>query len=78
MSAKELHGGQTQILNVRRIRRINRLSVESDQDSPTETISDTDDWLDWNGDLDNPNYSEEDCAADDESDIEHNIYIEHP
>ena len=28
--------------------------------------------------MDNPNDSEEDCAADDESDIEHNNAIEHP
>jgi len=33
---------------------------------------DTDDWLNWNGDLDHPNDSEEHCAADDESDIQHN------
>jgi len=34
--------------------------------------------LNWKGDLDNPNDSEEDCAADDESDIEHNNGIEDP
>jgi len=78
LSAKDLPGGRTQILNVRRIRRINRHPVESDDDSAPESISDTDDWLNWNGDLDNPNDSEEDCAADDESDIEHNNGIEDP
>jgi len=61
---------------VRRIRRINRHPVESDDDSAPEGIYDTDDWLDWNGDLDNPNDSEADCGADDESDIEHNNGIE--
>jgi len=69
LSAKDLPGGRTQILNVRRIRRINRLPVESDDDSTPESISDTDDWLNWNGDLDNRNDSEDDCAANDESDI---------
>ena len=78
LSAKDLPGGQTQILNVGRIRRINRHRVESDQDSAPESISDTEDWLNWNGDLDNPNDSEEDCAADDDSDIEHNNCIEDP
>jgi hypothetical protein len=78
LSAKDLSGGRTQILNVRRIRRINRHPVESDEDSAPESISDTDDWLNWNGDLNNPNDSEEDCAADDESDIEHNNGIEDP
>jgi hypothetical protein len=76
LSAKDLPGGQTQILNVRRIRRINSHPVEGDMDSAPEGISDTYDWLNWNGDLDNPNDSEEDCAADQESDIEHNNCIE--
>jgi len=76
LSAKELTGGRTQILNVHRIRRINRHPVESDEDSAPESISDTEDWLHWNGDLDNPNDSEEDCTADDHSDIHHNNCIE--
>jgi len=70
LSAKDLPGGRTQILNVRRIRRINSHPVESDEDSAPESISDTDDWLDWNGDLDNLNDSEDHWVADDESDIE--------
>jgi len=78
LSAKDLPGGQTHILNVRRIRRINRHPVESDKDSAPESISDTEGWLNWNGDLDNPNDSEDDCAADDDSDIEHNNCIEDP
>jgi hypothetical protein len=52
--------------------------VESDNDSPPESMSDTQDWLNWNGDLDNPNHSKEDCVAADESDIEHNHGIEDP
>jgi len=76
LCAEDLPGGRTQILNVCRIRRINRHPVESDEDSALGNISDTDDWLNWNGDLDNPNDGEDDCAADDESDIEQNNGIE--
>ena len=43
LSAKELPGGRTHILNDRRIRRINRHPVDSDEDSLPESISDTDD-----------------------------------
>jgi hypothetical protein len=49
---------------VRRIQRINHQPVECDMDSSPESISDTEDWLNWNGDYDNPNDSEHDCAAD--------------
>ena len=69
LSPKDLPGGWTQVLNVRQIRRINRHPVESDQDSAPASISDTDDWLNWNGDLDNPNDREDDCGVDIESDI---------
>jgi len=76
LAAKDLPGGRTQILNVHRIRRINCHPIESDKDSTPQSISDTNDWLNWNGDLDNPNDSEEDCAADYESNIEQNNCIE--
>jgi len=78
LSAKDLPGGRTQILNVHQIRRINRHPVESDDDCSPESISDTDDWLNWNGDFDNPNHSDDDCAADNESDIGPNNGIEDP
>jgi hypothetical protein len=78
LSAKNLPGGRTQILNVRRIPRINSHPVESDEDSAPESISDTEDWLNWNGDLDNPNDSKEDCSVDDDSNIENNNCIEDP
>jgi len=78
LSAKDLPGGRTQILNVCWIRRINRHPVESDENSPPESISDTEDWLNWNGGLDNPNDSEDDCAADVESDMEQDNSIEDP
>jgi len=76
LSAKGLPGGRTQILNVLRIWRINCHPVETDEDSAPESISDTHDWLSWNHDFDNPNNSKDDCAADDESDIEQNNGIE--
>jgi len=78
LSAKDLPRGRTQILTVRRIQRINSHPVGSDEDSAPERISETNDCLNWNGDLDNPNDSEEDCAADDESDIELNTGMEDP
>jgi len=70
VSAKQRAGGQTQVLNVRRIRRIDHHPAESDEDSAPESVSDTEHWLNWNGDLDNPNESEDDCDADNESDVE--------
>ena len=70
LSAKDRPGGQTQIFNVHRIRRINRHSIESDEDSASERILDTEDWLNWSGHLETPNNGEDDCAADVESDIE--------
>jgi hypothetical protein len=70
LSGKELPGERTQILNVRRIRRVNRHPAESDEDSSRESISHTKNWLNWNGDLHNSNESEDDWKADNESDIE--------
>jgi hypothetical protein len=76
LSAKDIPGGCTQILNVRQVRRINHHGVESDNISTPELISDTENWVTWTGDLDNPNDSEDDCAVDNESDIENNNGIE--
>jgi len=70
LSAKDLPGGRTQILNVRRIPRLNHHPVQSDEDIAHESIADSDDWLNWNGDLENPNNSKDDCVADVESVIE--------
>jgi len=70
LSAKNLPGGRTQVLNVRRIKRIDRHPAESDDDSSPESIIDTENWVNWNGDLDNPNDSEDDWEADNESDME--------
>jgi len=69
-SAKDLPGGRIEILNVRQIRTMDRHPAESDEDTAPESISNTENWLDWNGDLDNPNLSEDDREADDQSDTE--------
>jgi len=69
LSAKDLPGGRTKVLNVRRIKRIDRHPAENDEDSSPESISDTENWLNWNGDLDNPNDSEDDWEEDKGSDI---------
>jgi hypothetical protein len=65
-------------LNARRIPRINRHPVESDEDSAHESILETEDWLNWNADLDNPNDSDDDCGTDDEFDKEQDNNIEDP
>jgi len=70
VSAKDLPGGRTQLLNVRQLNRIDRHLAESNEDSSPESISDTENWLNWNGDLDNPNDSQDDWKADNESDKE--------
>jgi len=57
-------------LDVRRNKRIDRHPAESDEDSSPESISDTENRLNWNGDLDNPNAREDDWEADNESDME--------
>jgi len=75
-AAKDLHGGRATIFNVRQIRRINHHPVESDEDSTTESISDAENWLKWNGCMDSPHDSEGDCAADDKSDIDYNKRIQ--
>jgi len=70
--AKDLPGGRTQVFSIRWITQIDQHPDNSDGDSALESISDTDNWLYWNGDLYNPNDSEDDWEADHESDIELN------
>jgi len=70
LSAKDLPGGRTQILKVHRIKRIDRHPAESDEDSAPQSISDTENWHNWNGDLDYPNETENNWEADNESDME--------
>jgi hypothetical protein len=70
LSANALSGGQTQILIVRRIKRIDYYPGESTEECSPESISDTEHWLNWNGDLDIPNESEDDWEPDNESNME--------
>jgi hypothetical protein len=51
-------------LNVCRIKRIDRYPAENVDDSLPESISDTENCLNWNVDLDNPNDSEDDWEVD--------------
>jgi len=69
LSAKDLPGGHTEVLNFQEVGRKDRHSVESDVDSTPESISDTEDWLNCHGDLVNPTDSEDNCKADVESHI---------
>jgi len=78
LSRKELAGGRTQVLKVCWIRRFSCDPVEGDDDSAPESIPDTDNWLNWNGDLDNPNESENNCEADNESALEQDNCFEDP
>jgi len=70
LSAKDRPGGQSQGFNVRRIKRIDCHPAESGEDSSPESISDTEHWLNWNGDLDNPNNSKDNWKADNKSYME--------
>jgi len=70
LTAKDLPGGWTQVLNVCHIETIDCHPPESDKESAPEIILDTETWIDRNGDLDNRNYCDDDWEADDESVIE--------
>jgi len=76
LSARDLLWARTQISNVCRIRSINCHPVESNEDSAPESISNTQNLLNWNGDFDNPNDSNDDCAADLKFDIAQDNGIE--
>jgi len=78
LSPKNHPGGQTQIVNVHQISRINLYPVRSDEDSAPEGTSVTEDSLNWTGDFDNPNDSEDDCAADVEFDLEQDNVFDDP
>jgi hypothetical protein len=78
LPANDLPGRRTQILHPHQIRSINHHPVESIEDSAPESFSDNVVWLNWNGDLENPIMSEENCPVDSESDIEHDNTIDDP
>ena len=50
LSENDLPAGWIQVFNACQIIRIDRHPVESDEDSEWESISDTENWLNWNGD----------------------------
>ena len=70
LCAKDLPGRRTGVLNVRQIKWIDRHPAKSDEDSSPERISDTENCVNWNGDLDNPTDSEDNWDAYNESDME--------
>jgi len=70
VSAKDLPRGRNRVLIICRIERIDRHPVKSNEVSALESISNTENWLNRNADLDDPNNSKKDCKADNESDIE--------
>jgi hypothetical protein len=59
-------------LNVGQIKPIDRHPAKSDEDCSPEHISDTENWLNWSGDLNIPNARDDDWEADNESDMELN------
>jgi hypothetical protein len=65
-SAKDLPGGRTEVLNVCQTKRIDRHPAESDKETSPECVSDTENLLNWNGDFENPNNSEDNWEADTE------------
>jgi len=78
LSAKNLPGGRTQVFNIRGIQTIDRHRAGHDEDSAPERSSDTENWLNWKADLENPNGSKDNWEPDDETDIERGKGIDHP
>ena len=78
LSPKDLASEWNQILNVHRIRTINHHPVERGKYSTSEIISNTENWLNWNSDMDNAIDSRDNCAADDRSDVDPHNRIEDP
>jgi len=69
LSAKNLAGEQTPVSKLGKFKYINRHPAKRNDDSASDSISNTENWLDWNGELDNPNVSEDDCEGDNEFEI---------
>jgi hypothetical protein len=57
------------------MRRIDCYPAERFEDSAQETMSDTENWLNWNGQMVDSNKSKDYCDADNESDIELGVGI---
>jgi hypothetical protein len=69
LSAKDLPGGLTKILNVCWIQTLNHHTDKSDEHSAPESNSDTEDWANRNNNLGNPIDSIENCTTDIHSDL---------
>jgi len=67
LTTKDIPGGSTQVVNVHQIKWFNCHLAGSDEANATNIISDTDNWLNWNGHWDNPNGSEDNWEADNQS-----------
>lgn len=67
VAAKNLPGGRTQILKVRRIKRRDCHPATTDTDSPCRCISDTANWLELDWNLDARKESDYDWEADEDS-----------
>jgi hypothetical protein len=78
LPANDLLGGPTKIMNVHRIKKINRHPAESDKDSPPKSISKAKNLRNWHLDLNNPNVSEANWEADNEFDLEQDNVIQDP
>jgi hypothetical protein len=53
-------------LHIRFIRQIDRHPADSDEDCSPERISQTENLINWNEDMDNPIDNKDNCAADNE------------
>jgi hypothetical protein len=60
------------------IKKIERHPVESDVNCPLECIFIKENWLHWNGNVDNPNASKEHCTADVKCAVLQDDGFEHP
>jgi len=60
LSAKNVHVGRTQVLNVCHIKQFDRNPAKSHKDEGHESISDTEDWLHWNVTFNYAKHSEAD------------------
>jgi len=78
LSEKDLCEGWTKVLNVRQMKRIDCHPAESDEDGAPESILNTDNCLDYNDVMHNPNWREDDGEADDECDEVQDNGIEDP
>jgi len=78
LSSIDLPGGRTQLLNICRMKKIDRDQTASDENRAPESISDSGDLLHRNDDLENPNLSEDSWEAHDESKLDQDNVILNP